>query len=201
MEHRALDVLPEAIAIEDRVRAACQVLAEERLPPDAAVDRHAARRPPRVLRIQTLVPLVVIDAGQARLIDRGDASEQHVRQSQTRCLAREVPLAAAARPCPERDAEVRDARAEPELVLAAHHRQVVVHLERVVVGDAPGRRRRGDLETAGDDDNHRARHVGGRLDAERRGIEVRIVVAVDRRTVERKPQRIDRAAAEDLRIA
>src|SRR6185436_13616067 len=112
VEYRALDVLPEPVAVEDRVRTTREVLAEERLPPDARVDRHPSGRAPRVLRVDALIPLVVIDAGQPRLIDRGDAPEEHVRQSQSCRLAGEGPLSAAARPRPERHPEVGDARAD-----------------------------------------------------------------------------------------
>ena len=43
---------------------------------------------PRVLRVDALIPLVVIDAATPRLIERRDAAEQQVREPQIRSPGR-----------------------------------------------------------------------------------------------------------------
>ena len=102
---------------------------------------------------------------------RGDASEQQVRQSQSRCLAGEVPLSAAARPVLNETLKRATLAPSPTWWLprttvrsSLNWNELLSAIPLVAVAAAM-------LEPAGDDDDHRARHVGGGLDAETRRIE------------------------------
>ena len=136
-ERLAPDVVAEVVAAEVVDGAARDVLSEVRLPAEARVDRDARRRAPGVLGIEAHVPLVHRQDRRAAMLEPADAAHEQVRQSQPGQLAGEDPEAAGARVRLEVVLPVRGARAERDLVIAAHDREVVAQLRGV--GQKPAR--------------------------------------------------------------
>ena len=143
--------------------------------------------------------------GHADLValhERTRSPQEKVTQPKTGILPIECVLSVASRIRPHRDRPVRHVRAQPDLVTAAHQRQLITHLEGVVVAGGFSSLRLRDGEATGHAQLRFVnRGVVVQLGSEvRRGKEV-VVEPVDRRSVERDSHRIDRIAAHDARLA
>ena len=133
-EHRALRTRLEARHVELIDRAVHELLREERLPPNAVVQRQARPDPPGVLRVQPDVFLLHVERVRRRLDQRvrSHPAQQEVRQSESGLRAVDGELARRTDVPVRLRAPAREAAAERVLMAAAHERQVVA--------DLPGRR-------------------------------------------------------------
>ena len=115
-------------------------------------------------------------------------------------LAVEVPLPAAARAGQDERVPRRDARAEGQLVVPAHHREIVADLIGIGVGH-PETGVGPEAEPSSHDDDHAVRLVAVRVDAQvvrpKRGL----VVAIRARAVVGDAKRVDHVGAEHRGIA
>ena len=86
--HRALDALAEVVEDEVGDGAVVEVRPEVRLPPKAGVERQAVHRPPRVLRVQPEVPLVVVEDARRAVLQPAHLPGEEVGQRQGRTRGR-----------------------------------------------------------------------------------------------------------------
>ena len=136
-EHLARDVLPEIVDVPVVDRAVGHALAEERLPPKTGVHRDARARPPRVLARRRPGTTCPSAAGSP-----APCSSVETRPSRKSASPRPVfcPFTVHVPPTRAlvRKSIVRYATLTPtaQLMVAAHHREIVRHLVAVGVEDA-----------------------------------------------------------------
>ena len=202
-EDRAPDVVAEVVEAEvDRRVIPKHALPEVRLPANTGVDRHAARRAPRVLRVGAEVPHVHRQVDRAAVLELLDTPHQEVGHPQPEDLAVERIAAAGARVGDEVHLPVRDVGAHGQLMVAFHQRQVVVDLVRIGVEETDGLRLSHQREPA--------RHRDAELTRRRVVVQLRSDIvcfeevgtrAMNRRSVEGHAKRVDHVRARYQRLA
>src|SRR5688572_30719152 len=155
------------------------MLPEKRLPAQAHIERQAAGGAPRILRVQSEVPLLRVGAAGPTELDGGHAAKQKIGKSETGHLAVEVPLPTTPRARLDVRAPPRDRRTQPELMPAAHQREIVTDLVRVCMRDSVAGTRVACDEPADDIDVHAMRPVAERPDPKIGRRDPRLVVAAD----------------------
>ncbi len=199
---RARGALAEPVETEVGNRLVLDARAEERLPPDPTVQRHAPADAPRVLGVQAEVVLLHVEDTGPRVLETGQPSREEVRHADPGERSVKGPETDAALTVDRVVLPVRHVAAQRELMAASHHREVVGDLIRVGIALEEHRPARRCREAAADLQPDHARYVVVEVsDAERLGAEERLEVVVRAAAVPPPANRIHHIGAEDAGIA
>src|SRR5262249_7741552 len=124
-EHVALDALVEVLLVEDHDRVVVDLLAEVRLPAEAAVDRHTARRAPAVLRIRSEIPVVDIENVRTSDFEPRHTAHDQGRHGKSERAAVTRPTSASPRSRQRLEVPAAHVGAEPELMTSVDPAQII----------------------------------------------------------------------------